>query len=162
MSEPSAFTKMDKFIASEAEMARFAGQLAAIAKPSDVLLLDGDLGVGKSFFSRQFINHLANEQLGKTIEVPSPTFTLVQTYDQLKPVVWHFDLYRLSSPDEAYELGLDEAMKTAICLIEWPSRLEGDVPENCLNILFKHNGLNSRKLELWLTDAWAKRLEEIL
>lgn len=155
------FTQFRKHIASEAEMAEFAAQLAAIAKAGDVLLLDGDLGAGKSFFSRSFINYLATQQLGKTIEVPSPTFTLVQTYDQLKPHIWHFDLYRLSSPDEAYELGLDDAVKTAICLIEWPSRLEGDLPENCLNIFFKHDDLQSRNIELLLNTHWAERLKHL-
>lgn len=162
MSEISAFSKIDMHIESEAEMSALAGQLAALSKTGDVLLLDGDLGVGKSFFSRQFINHLAVEQLGKSVDAPSPTFTLVQIYDQLAPHIWHFDLYRLSSPDEAYELGLDDALKTAICLIEWPSRLEGDVPKDCLNILFKHDGLNSRKLEIWYTETWAERLKVIL
>lgn len=161
MIEIAEFTSRDKFIGSEAEMTAFAAQLADIAKPCDVFLLDGDLGVGKSFFARQFINHLAEKQLGKRIEVPSPTFTLVQTYDQLQPVIWHFDLYRLSSPDEAYELGLDDALKTAICLIEWPSRLDGDIPANALNLLFKHDGLESRKLELVMTDDWATRLKPI-
>lgn len=142
-------------------MAAFAGQLAEIAQAGDVLLLDGDLGAGKSFFSRSFINHLAEKQLGEKIEVPSPTFTLVQTYDQLKPPIWHFDLYRLSSPDEAYELGLDDAVKTSICLIEWPSRLEGDLPENCLYVFFKHDGLDSRNVELLFNSEWAERLKHL-
>ncbi|MBL1419959.1 MAG: tRNA (adenosine(37)-N6)-threonylcarbamoyltransferase complex ATPase subunit type 1 TsaE [Alphaproteobacteria bacterium] len=156
-----SFTSLRKHIDSEAQMAAFAGQLAEIAQVGDVLLLDGDLGVGKSFFSRSFINHLAQKQLGRKIEVPSPTFTLVQTYDQLKPAIWHFDLYRLSSSDEAYELGLDEAVKTSICLIEWPSRLEGDLPENCLNIFFEHDGLESRKVKLLLNSDWAERLKHL-
>lgn len=155
------FTSAAKYIASEAEMTEFAGQLAEIAKQGDVILLDGDLGVGKSFFSRSFINHLAQKQFGKRIEVPSPTFTLVQVYDQFMPAIWHFDLYRLSNPDEAYELGLDDAVKNAICLIEWPSRLEGDLPENCLNLFFKHDGLQSRNLELLLTPDWAERLKHL-
>lgn len=156
-----SFTSLHKYIDSEAQMAAFAGQLAEIAQVGDVLLLDGDLGTGKSFFSRSFIHHLAQQQLGKKLEVPSPTFTLVQTYDQLKPPIWHFDLYRLSGPDEAYELGLDDAVKTAICLIEWPSRLEGDLPENCLNIFFKHDGLESRNIELLLSSDWAERLKHL-
>lgn len=162
MSDLDTFTHVTKYIGSEAEMAKFAGQIATIAKMGDVLLLDGELGVGKSFFSRSFINHLAQVQLGKKIEVPSPTFTLVQIYDQFKTPIWHFDLYRLSTPDEAYELGLDDAIKTAICLIEWPSRLHGDVPISSLNILFKHDGEQSRNLELVLTAQWAARLQPIL
>lgn len=140
-------------------MENFAKMMANVARQGDVFLLDGELGVGKSFFSRQFINHLANKQLNKQFEVPSPTFTLVQLYDQLSPPVWHFDLYRLSSPDEAYDLGLDDAVKQGICLIEWPSRLEGDLPQNALSILFKHKDQNSRNLKLIMNESWAKRLE---
>lgn len=162
MSDFSGLKSVIKNIGSEAEMAEFATQIADICKIGDVLLLDGDLGVGKSFFARQFIGHLAQQQLGEKIEVPSPTFTLVQTYDQLKPAIWHFDLYRLSGADEAYELGLEESAKTAICLIEWPNRLDGDVPENCLNILFKHESLDSRNLQLLLSDEWAERLKHII
>lgn len=162
MSEFAEFKSINKHIGSETDMAQFARQLADIARQGDVLLLDGELGVGKSFFSRQFIKHLAQKQLNKDIEVPSPTFTLVQIYDNLKPHVWHFDLYRLSNPDEAYELGLDDAIKNAICLIEWPSRLEGDLPANCLNILFKHEGLESRNLEILANAHWAERLKTIL
>lgn len=162
MSDLDRFTYVSKPIGSEAEMAEFAGQIAEIAGIGDVLLLDGELGAGKSYFSRQFINHLAQAQFGKKIDVPSPTFTLVQIYDQFKIPIWHFDLYRLSLPEEAYELGLDDALKTAICLIEWPSRLEGDIPLGCLTILFKHDGEQSRNLELVLNADWAKRLEPLL
>lgn len=162
MSDAQDFVTVKKHIGSEAEMAHFAAQLADITQAKDVILLDGDLGTGKSFFSRQFINHMAVKQLKRRIEVPSPTFTLVQTYDQLKPNVWHFDLYRLSSSDEAYELGLDDAIKSAICLIEWPSRLDGDLPPNCLYLFFKHDGLSSRNLDIILTANWAERLKNIL
>ncbi len=146
------------FIASEAEMQSLAEAIAKTAKMGDVFLLDGELGVGKSFFSRQFIKYLNQKQSDKPIQVPSPTFTLVQIYDHLSPPVWHFDLYRLSTADEAYELGLDDAIKTAICLIEWPARLENDLPKDALPILFKHDGENSRNLEFILNKKWQKRL----
>lgn len=149
------------FIESEAKMQELAQAIAEIAQQGDVLLLDGELGTGKSFFSRQFIKHLGQKQIQQNIDVPSPTFTLVQTYDQLNPPVWHFDLYRLSGPEEAYDLGLEDAVKNAICLIEWPSRLENDVPQNCLNLFFKHDDLTSRQLEFVMDRAWAARLEPI-
>ncbi|MCJ8325424.1 MAG: tRNA (adenosine(37)-N6)-threonylcarbamoyltransferase complex ATPase subunit type 1 TsaE [Rhizobiales bacterium] len=146
-------------IGSELDMQNFAIMLANVAQQGDVFLLDGELGVGKSFFSRQFINHLAQIQLGQQFQVPSPTFTLVQMYDQLSPPIWHFDLYRLSCADEAYELGLEDALKQGICLIEWPSRLDGDIPQNALTILFKHKDQHSRTVEMMMTESWAKRLE---
>lgn len=149
------------FIGSESKMREFAIALADVSQKGDVLFLDGDLGAGKSFFSREFIKHLNRKQLGNEIEVPSPTFTLVQVYDQLMPEVWHFDLYRLSSSDEAYELGLDDALKNAISLIEWPSRLSDDLPSNFLTIFFKHHGEQSRNIELILNAHWAKRLRHI-
>ena len=155
------FFKKKIAIKSEQEMTNLAIELASLAKVGDVLLLDGDLGSGKSFFSRAFINHLAQQQVGKQINVPSPTFTLMQIYDQLNPAVWHFDLYRLSNSDEAYELGLDDAVKNGICLIEWPSRLADDLPHNCLTIQFKHDTIDSRKVELIINSQWKKRLNHL-
>lgn len=162
MSDLTTFKSVKIHLASESEMLQFAQKMADEMTQGDVLLLDGDLGAGKSFFARNFINHLAQKQWGKLIEVPSPTFTLVQIYDQLWPPIWHFDLYRISTPEEAYELGLDDAVKNAICLIEWPSRLDNDLPANCLNILFKHDGLDSRNVELLLNAHWAERLQGII
>lgn len=150
-----------KAISSENDMRIFAQDLAKICQIGDVFLLDGDLGSGKSFFSRCFIKYLSLKQLNQEIEVPSPTFTLVQLYDHLIPPIWHFDLYRLSNSDEAYELGLDDAVKEGICLIEWPSRLEDDLPNNCLKIFFKHDGLESRNLEVMLNSRWALRLAHL-
>jgi tRNA threonylcarbamoyladenosine biosynthesis protein TsaE len=106
-------------LTTEAQTQQFAQSIADRAEVGDVIYLKGTLGMGKSVFARAFIQHLA----GVAIDIPSPTFTLVQTYDTLKKPVWHFDLYRLTTPDEAYELGLDEALATAIALIEWPERL---------------------------------------
>ena len=149
------------FIESEEKMQQLAVKLADLSQKGDVFLLDGELGAGKSFFSRQFIKHIGRKQGYDIKEVPSPTFTLVQTYDQLQPAIWHFDLYRLSCADEVYELGLEEAAKSAICLIEWPSRLADDLPENTLNIFFKHDGLESRNLEFVLNSHWATRLKHL-
>lgn len=92
--------------------------MAAVLKPGDVVALDGAVGAGKTHFARAFIRA---RQGAMAEEVPSPTFTLVQTYpDPEGTEIWHADLYRLSHPDELVELGLDEAMRQAIVLIEWP------------------------------------------
>lgn len=110
-------------IAHEDRTAALGRALAALARPGDVILLEGPVGAGKSHLARAFIRARAGDPRA---EVPSPTFTLVQTYpDALTGgEVWHADLYRLADPGELVELGLDEAMDRAICLIEWPDRLD--------------------------------------
>ena len=86
--------------------------LAEVVVPGDIIALTGDLGAGKTTLARGLIHALCGE-----IEVPSPTYTLVQMYDTPKGEIWHCDMYRLEQPRDAYELGLIEAFDTAICLI---------------------------------------------
>ncbi len=107
--------------------AALAVALAPVLRPGDTLLLQGQLGAGKSHFARALIRALLGPG-GERAEVPSPSFTLVQTYDTPRGEVWHADLYRLSDPQEMWELGLDMAMDEAICLIEWPDRIAPDWP----------------------------------
>ncbi len=116
-------TQLAVDIAHEGRTAALGRALAALARPGDVFLLEGPVGAGKSHLARAFIRARATDPAA---EVPSPTFTLVQTYpDALTGgEVWHADLYRLTDPGELVELGLDEAMDRAICLIEWPDRLD--------------------------------------
>lgn len=97
--------------------AQLAQDLAMVAEPGWVIALEGDLGAGKTTFARAFIRTLADDP---GLEVPSPTYTLVQRYDEAQPAVLHADLYRLTDPDEMIELGLDDADDSAIRLIEWP------------------------------------------
>ena len=99
-----------------------ARHLAPKCAAADTLLLSGEIGSGKTAFAREFIGCRLAEW-GLRDEVPSPTYTLVQTYHAGGTEIWHADLYRLNSPFEAIELGLDEAMDHALCLIEWPERL---------------------------------------
>ncbi|WP_103172007.1 tRNA (adenosine(37)-N6)-threonylcarbamoyltransferase complex ATPase subunit type 1 TsaE [Paracoccus sp. SY] len=102
--------------------AALARMLAATARPGQTILLDGPVGAGKTHFARAFIRA---RQGDAAEDVPSPTFTLVQTYDDpLGTEIWHADLYRLTDPSELDELGLEEALADAICLIEWPDRLD--------------------------------------
>ena len=110
---------------------RLARCLAAQAGLGDVIALAGDLGAGKTTFARAFIAALSAE---RPESVPSPTFTLVQIYDLAPVPVWHFDLYRLERPDEALELGLEEGLTDAICLIEWPERLGSWLPADRLEL----------------------------
>lgn len=111
---------------------QLAVAVAGILRAGDVILLEGSIGTGKTFFARNVIQTI----LGVAEDVPSPTFTLVQVYDGPRCDIWHCDLYRLTHPDEAIELGLEEAFEQAICLIEWPDRLGSLRPENALLLSF--------------------------
>lgn len=103
----------------EAATERFADDVAMLAAPGWVVRLEGGLGAGKTSFARAFIRALADDP---ALEVPSPTYTLVQRYDEADPPVLHADLYRLSDPSEVTELGLDDPDDPAIRLIEWPGQ----------------------------------------
>lgn len=97
-----------------------AARLAPVLQAGDVVLLEGPVGAGKTHFARSFIRTLCCTAQ----DVPSPTFTLVQTYTPLRgAAIWHADLYRLGDASELEELGLLDAFNTAICLVEWPERL---------------------------------------
>jgi tRNA threonylcarbamoyladenosine biosynthesis protein TsaE len=100
----------------EGATARFGARLAAMARPGDVVTLSGPLGVGKTALARGFI-----AALGHHGDVPSPSFAIVQPYEELEPPVWHVDLYRIEAPSEIDELGLDSAAD-AVLLVEWPER----------------------------------------
>lgn len=114
------------------ETAGLAARIGAQLRIGDTLLLQGDIGAGKSFFARALIQSLQDHPE----DVPSPTFTLVQTYTTNIGEVWHADLYRLNDPSEAEELGLAEAFSDAICLIEWPDRLANLVPPDAITLSF--------------------------
>ena len=136
---------MDRTITSagEADTQAEAARVAATMKGGDVLLLEGDLGSGKTVFARALIRALAGDS---GLEVPSPTFTLVQTYDTPRGTVWHFDLYRLEEPEEIYEIGWEEALAGGIVVVEWPERLAGHLPANCGKIRFENTGETARRL----------------
>lgn len=105
-----------------------AKDFATRLKAGDIVLLNGDLGMGKTVFARALIRTLTGQP---ELDVPSPTFTLVQTYTTPSAEIWHFDLYRLKDPEELYEIGWEEALSSkAILLIEWSERLDYLTPEN--------------------------------
>jgi len=117
-------------LTNEDDTAQLGQTLAQFSIAGDCFLLRGQIGAGKSALARAFIRAL----LGPDVEVPSPTFTLVQTYDHGDVEIWHADLYRLSDPQEAVELGLTDAIDNQICLIEWPELLGDMTPDDALDI----------------------------
>ena len=137
----------------EAATARLGAAVAAELKPGDVVCLSGPLGAGKSSLARGLIRALTSPDE----DVPSPTFTLVQLYEG-RPSLAHFDLYRLTSPEEAFELGLDEALEDGAAVIEWPQRLEGRLPPDRLDIeiAFDETG-EGRRARLTPHGAWEGR-----
>ncbi len=135
----------------------FAARIAALATTGDVIALSGPLGAGKTVFARAFIR-----ARGGTGEVPSPTFTLVQIYDLPGAAVWHFDCYRLRDAEEAWELGIEDAFRDGISLIEWPERIAALLPPRRLAIaLLPGRVPGARRAEVEAGEGWAARLAGI-
>lgn len=144
-------------LANEAATGRFAARLARLARRGDVIALHGELGSGKTTFARAFIR----ARLGESLEVPSPTFTLVEIYDggDSAPAIWHFDLFRLNGADEARELGFEEALADDISLIEWPERLGPLLPAERLALTFVAGPTpESRSLTVQPSASWRDRI----
>lgn len=141
-------------IADEAAMLALGAALADRLRPGDAVLLSGDLGAGKTTLARGILGGL-----GHVGEVPSPTFTLVQTYDppDTRLPVWHVDLYRLDDPEEALELGLDEARRGAAMLVEWPERLGRWAWSDALALKIEGAGGAGRRLTAVVPPAWEGR-----
>lgn len=137
-------------LASPDQTKQLAKTIGALLCPGDVLLLEGDIGAGKTHFSRSLIQSL----LTVHEDVPSPTFTLVQVYETAIGEIWHADLYRLTTPGEVIELGLVDAFEDAICLVEWPDRLASLRPNSALQLKFTMaQAEDGRHLEISATDA---------
>lgn len=115
--------------ASEADMFALAERVAPLLRAGDTVALYGGLGAGKTTFARGLISAL----MGEETEVPSPTYTLVQTYVAPMGTIWHFDLYRLDEPEEVFELGWDDAA-TGITILEWPERAGQYLPSYRLDL----------------------------
>ena len=141
----------------EAATAALAARISALAASGDIIALKGELGAGKTSFARAFIR-----ARGCAEEVPSPTFTLVQIYELGSVALWHFDLYRLKSPEEAWELGIEDAFSEAISLIEWPERLGSLLPRRRLQIEFLFGDRpEARRAVLDSGEGWQQRLAGI-
>jgi tRNA threonylcarbamoyladenosine biosynthesis protein TsaE len=150
MSAATRSIELPSLAATEA----LASAVAGLAQPGDVILLEGPLGAGKSVFARAFLRTASDDP---ALEVPSPTFTLVQSYDTRIGLVHHFDLWRLDGPGGVAELGWQE-VGDGITLVEWPDRLGPLRPEDALSVTFEINGEETRRA---LLSGWADRLERI-
>ena len=149
----------EQFIPSKSDdqTSRLARKLATRLSAGDILLLSGDVGSGKTHFARSLIQSL----LLQSEDVPSPTYTLVQTYPSKIGEIWHADLYRLTDVTEVEELGLLQAFDDAICLIEWPDRLGDLIPEQALSIwLQPGDDPDHRLIRLhWSDPRWEAKLK---
>lgn len=142
------------FLPTEADTAAFGRRLARWARKGDVFALFGTLGMGKSVLARAFVQELTG-----AAEVPSPTFTLVQSYEAPDFEIYHFDLYRLKSPEEIFEIGVEEALYEGVSLIEWPEKMGAYLPRGAFRItLSNHEG--GRRLTIENASA-AERLKSL-
>jgi tRNA threonylcarbamoyladenosine biosynthesis protein TsaE len=142
-------------LTDETQTRRLGAAAAKALKRGEAVCLTGPLGAGKSVLARALVRALTTPDE----EVPSPTFTLVQFYAGAGLSIAHFDLYRLSSPDEAYEIGLDEALDDGAAVIEWPERLDGRLPPDRLDIEIRLEGA-TRRARLTPHGAWEGRTLE--
>jgi len=139
-----------------AATAGFARRLAPLLRTGDLVGLAGALGSGKTTLARDLIAALS----GRDREVPSPTFTLVQTYDCGALTVWHFDLYRIERPADVFELGFEDALADGVTLVEWPERLGALMPADHLMVtLLQGPTADARIARLAGRGAWAERLD---
>ena len=143
---------LSRFLPDEAATILLGEDLAVALRPGDLVCLHGDLGAGKTTLARALIRAMAAD---RGIEVPSPTFTIVQPYEARFPVA-HFDLYRLAAPDELDELGFDEALATGAALVEWPDKAGDRLPAERIDIHLVEEG-TGRRVTIAATAAAAQR-----
>lgn len=138
---------MEFILKSESETQKHAAALAQKLQGQETLCLFGNLGMGKTVFSRALVRALSNDE---TLDVPSPTFSLVQEYETPKGPLFHFDCYRLEDPNEVFELGWEDVIGQSIALIEWPERIQSLLPTKRLDIHFSNveNEPNHRVIEI--------------
>ena len=156
MTAPVLVDSRDIALPDAAATQALGARLGVRLTQGDMVCLAGNLGAGKTTLARGVIAAWT----GQEEEAPSPTYTLVQTYEGARGELWHVDLYRLKRPDDAWELGLEDAFATAATLIEWPERLEGQLPRDRLDIELQPEG-EGRRATLTAHGAWREKLATI-
>ncbi len=157
MSEKATAVEIEIALPGLAATAEFARRLAPLLRTGDLVGLAGVLGSGKTTLARDLIAALSDRDR----EVPSPTFTMVQTYDCGALTVWHFDLYRIERSADVYELGFEDALACGVTLVEWPERLGALMPADHLMItLVQGPTAGARVARLTGGGAWAERLRD--
>ncbi|MBB4954734.1 tRNA threonylcarbamoyl adenosine modification protein YjeE [Agrobacterium vitis] len=151
-------SSLSLILRDDAATQQLGEDLALAVKPGDCLALIGDLGAGKSTLARALLRALADDS---ELEVPSPTFTLVQSYDLRIPAA-HFDLYRLGDSSELDELGFDEALESGICLVEWPERAEDRLPKDAISIAYTFTPDGGRHLTITGPETKLSRIQRSL
>ncbi len=145
---------------SEADMAQLAAHLAPFLHKGDCLALEGDLGTGKTTFARALIRALLGPHAPD--DIPSPSFALLQTYDGPRFPIFHFDFYRISDPEEARELGWDEALASGLVLAEWPERLASELPPDRLHMRISETETPNERLVTFVgLGRWRDRLARL-
>ena len=139
-------------LCDENETQRVGQCLASLIRPGDVIALSGPLGVGKTALARSMIS-----ALGHLGEVPSPSFAIVQPYEDLDPPVWHVDLYRIEKPSEIDELGLGLDLRKAVLVVEWPERAGADVWPEALALSLDFDEAGQRSLTAKVPPSWEGR-----
>lgn len=146
-------------IETEKDTLTLGGDLARVAHAGEIVTLSGPLGAGKTVFARGFIT----ERVGSGTEVASPTFTLAHVYDSVAPPIWHFDFYRIETPQDIEELGLDEALAGGISVIEWPERAMTLLPSERLDIVLSSDvETGVRTATLSASPQWASRVDALV
>lgn len=137
-----------------------ARALGCLLAPGDTILLVGEIGAGKTHFARCLIQ----SRLDAPEDIPSPTYTLVQTYETAAGEIWHADLYRLTDLSEIEELGLTQAFTDAICLIEWPDRMGDQSPAAALTLRLDMAQGGDRRVATfsWTNPTWTNKLQKVL
>ena len=139
----------------ETETLALGETLAGLLRPGDFIALTGDLGAGKTTLARGLITAKTGQA-----DVPSPTYTLVQTYEAPDMEIWHCDLYRLERPEDAFELGLIDVIGEITCLVEWPERMGDLLPKERLTIDLNFTEIG-RTATLKGTDVWMERIKQL-
>jgi tRNA threonylcarbamoyl adenosine modification protein YjeE len=154
MDEDSQAFGRELMLAGPADTEALGARIAAGLRLGTAVALEGDLGAGKTVLARAVLRALGVEE-----DVPSPTFTLVQSYETPKLAVRHYDLYRIENAVEMDELGLEEALDEGAALIEWPERAPSYIPDDALRVHLEVLGQTSRRARITGPSRWAHEFE---